>query len=224
MPTFTTSFTPPSPPSGLLVEADLDLSAVLMSWDPTTIAQVDFGGYRVSRSLDGIVWELLAVKTDVNDVSYQDFHAPLNRSVAYAVTQANLDIASEPATASVDLTSLAWYFVVPGDEALTFPITRQQEGDLSSQKIQDVFVAMGRRGKIVVSDVVMAEDGSVSLLVRPDELATIDLFKQLQALSEGTILLKATDGSVWPVQPGDLRRRFTRGGMQELSISVYGTG
>jgi hypothetical protein len=223
MPTFSTSFTPPPAVAGLNVEADVDASAVLLTWDPTTIAQVDFGGYRVSRSRDnGISWELLAHNTLVNDVDHADYSAPLNIPLLYRVTQSNLDFESEGAEAGVELASLMWWVVVPGDASATFGVPRHQEAALEGRKVQDVFSPLGRRGKVIVGDVVQAEDGQLTFLAMPDNLGVIELLRRVQSRMEGGVTLKATDGSVWQVQYGDIRRSFQKGGIQELSIPFYG--
>ena len=223
MPIFTADFAPPPAISGLTVEGDVDASAILLSWDPSSLG-VDFRGYRVSRSRDGITFTLMDELLTVNEVTFQDYTAPLNTPLVYRVTQSNLDFESDPADASVELSSAAWYAVTPGDTSLTFPIRRQQQGDVIGAKTQDVYRPLGRPGALVVGDTIHVESGSIAFLVRPDETAAIVLLRRVQARMEGSLLLKATDGSVWEVQYGDIARRFAMGGMQEVSIPFTGVG
>jgi hypothetical protein len=224
MPIFTTDFAPPPALSGLTVEADVEASAVLLSWDPSVTPPGDFRGYRVYRSRDGITFIMLRELAAVNSVTYEDYTAPLNVNLVYRVTQSNLDFESDPSDATVELVSPAWYAVVPGDTSLTFPIRRQQEGDVLGGKTQEVYRPMGRPGALVVGDTILAESGSISFLVRPDETAALVLLRRVQARMEGELILKATDGSVWTVQYGDIARRFAMGGMQEVSIPFTGVG
>jgi hypothetical protein len=225
MPTFTTSFTPPPPVSGLTLEADIEASAVKLTWDASGVAQVDFGGFRVYRSRDGgASFELLALLPLVDDVAYDDYAAPLNVPLTYRLTQSNLDFESDPVEASTELDSTAWHIVVPGDLSLTFPLTKLRGADLTARKVQDVFEPIGRPGKLVIGDVVQAEDGELSFLVMPDEPGKLELVRRVQARMEGGVTLKATDGSVWEVQYGDMKRTFTAAGVQELSLTFVGVG
>lgn len=225
MPTFSTTFTPPSVPGGLLIEADIDLSAVHLTWDASDVAQVDFAGFRVYRSADnGVTWALIAQYPLVTDTEHFDYGAPLNTPLVYRLTQSNNDFESDPVEGSIDLPSDRWQIVVPGDASLTFAIPKLRSAGLTSPKIQDMFSPIGRPGKVAVGDVVQAEDGEIAFLVMPDNLAMVNLMKAVQAKMAGSLTLKATDGSVWQVQFGDLKRSFTNWGGQELSIPFSGVG
>jgi hypothetical protein len=225
MPLFTTVFAPPSAPSGLSVEADIDASVIRLTWDSSAIAQVDFFGFRVSRSVDaGITWELLTTLPLVNDVSFDDYAAPLNVPLTYRLTQSNIDFESDPSEASTSLESLQWQVVVPGDASLTFGIPKMRSARLTGIKVQDVFSPIGRRGKLVVGEVVQVEDGEISFLAMPDKLGIVTLLRRIQDKMEGWILLKATDGSIFEVQYGSMSRSFTAVGYQEISIPFTGVG
>lgn len=225
MPTFTTEFTPPPEPSGLVIEADLEASAIRLSWDPTTILEADFDGYRVYRSEDGVTWELLATLTGVNDVSYDDFEAALNKVLSYRVTQSNVDFESAPAEGSAELVSRTWWAVTPDDGSLTFPIPKVRGASMTSPKVQEVYSPIGRPTRIVVGDVVQTEEGELSFLVMPDQPGQVALLKRLQARMDGVLILKAPDGVVHRVQYGDMTRSFTRvEGLQEVTIPFIGAG
>lgn len=225
MPTFLTDFTPPPAPSGLEIEADVDASSVRLTWDPSAVPQVDFAGFRVYRSIDnGLNFELLAVLPLVGDVSHEDFGAPLNVPLVYRLTQSNLDFESDPVEGTVSLSSPRPQVVVPGDPSNTFSIPKVRALSLTSPKTQDEFRPIGRPGALVVGDVVHAETGSITFLAMPDNLAMVSLMKRIQGRMEGTILLKLTDGSVWPVQYGAMTRVFTDWGGQEISIPFTGVG
>lgn len=225
MPAFSTSFSPPSAPGGFTIEADIPSSAVRLTWDPSGIAQVDFGGFRVYRSLDGgLTYELLAVLALVDDVAYNDYAAPLNTLLAYRLTQSDLDLESDPVEGTVSLDSSRWWVVVPEDLDLTFSIPKLRSATLTSPKVQDVYSPIGRAGKLVVGDVVQAEDGQIAFLAMPDNLGMVSLMKAIQSRMEGGIILKATDGSVWLVQYGSMTRSFTAVGLQEITIPFTGVG
>lgn len=226
MPTFSTSFVPPSPPSGLELSADLDASAMRLVWDASAVAQVDFGGFRVYRSLDnGLTFTLLALLPLVTDVSYDDFEAPLNTVILYRLTQSNLDFESDPVDASADLTSSAWWVVTPDDPTLTFPIPKVRAATMTSPKVQDIFAPIGRPTRVAVGDVVQTEEGQLSFLVMPDNAGMIALLRAIQARMEGAIILKAPDGVIHRVQYGDMTRAFTRiEGLQEVTIPFTGVG
>lgn len=225
MPTFTTLFAPPAPPGGFEIEADLDASRVRLSWLASSIPQVDFRGFRVSRSVDnGITFEEIAMLPVVTDVSHDDYDAPLNTPLVYRLTQSNLDFESEPVEGSVSLESARWQVVVPGNSGLTFSVPKLRSASLTSPKTQDVFSPIGRPGKIAVGDVVQAEDGAISFLALPDNLGMAALLRAIQGHMEGGVILKATDGSVWEVQFGDMTRSFNDYGGQEITIPFHGVG
>lgn len=225
MPTFTTTFTPPAEVSGFELAADIERSAVDMTWDASAVAAVDFDGFRVYRSTDnGISWTLLARLAATTDTAYTDYLAPLNTPLLYRVTQATLDFESEPVEGSVELTTTRWWIVVPGDTNLTFSIPKLRSASVKSEKAQEEFRPVGRPGALVVGDVVHTESGDIAFLVLPDNLGMVALARAVQARMEGGITLKATDGSIWEVQFGDMSRTFTSYGGQELSIPFTGVG
>lgn len=224
MPTFTTSFAPPPAVSGLAIEADLDFSRVVLTWDVSPTADVDFGGYRVYRSLDnGVTFTLLTLIAEKTSVTYSDYEAPLNTSLLYRVTQANLDFESDPVDAATDMTSLQWWVVVPDDSSLTFPIPKVTSASLTSPKVQEFYSPIGRPTRVAVGDVVLTEEGQLSFIVMPDNTGMIALLKRVQARMDGGILLKSPDGTVHTVQYGDMSRNFTNiTGLQEVSIPFTG--
>ncbi|MBA3403960.1 MAG: hypothetical protein H0U13_04605 [Gemmatimonadaceae bacterium] len=224
MPTFQTIFVPPSLPSGLELDADLDLSRVRLTWDASAIAQIDFAGFRIYRSLDnGLTFSLLTVLTLVTDVSYDDFEAPLNLPILYKLTQSNIDFESGPIDGSASLDSLMWWVVVPNDTTLTFPIAKVRGAQMTSPKTQDIFSPIGRATRIAVGDVVHSETGTLTFLAMPDNPGMIGLLKSIQARMDGGIILKAPDGVTHTVQYGDMTRSFTSiGGLQEVTIPFTG--
>lgn len=224
MPTFSTSFTPPAAVTNLELEVDLPASAMRLSWDPSLLG-VDFAGYRVYRSTDGTNFTLLAFIADDADAHYDDFTAPLNSQTTYRVTQANPDFESDPAEASGTLESLAWWVVAPDDESLTFAVEKVRAASLSSSKVQEVYVPIGRSTRIVVGDTLLTEEGSLSFIAMPDNPGMIALLKRIQARMDGTILLKAPDGVNHDVQFGDMSRSYTSiPGLQEITIPFVGAG
>lgn len=223
MPTFSTDFAPPPQVSGLEIEADLARSVVTLTWDVTPTAEVDFGGYRVYRSTDGLTFTQVAAMSATTDVSYEDFEAPLGVSLTYRVTQSNLDFESEPAEGSVMLDSRAWWIVVPEDDSMTFPIPKIRGASVMTTKAQDVFRAIGRPASLVVGDVVHTDDGSLSFLVMPDNPSMVSLLKRVMAKMQGTVILKSPDGEIHYVQYGDMSRTYTNiPGMLEVTIPFYG--
>lgn len=224
MPLFLTSFTPPPPVTGLEIEADLTTSAVRLTWAPTAVPEVDFGGYRVYRSTDnGITWVLLTLLQDVNGVTYEDFEAPLNTTLFYRVTQSNLDFESDPEEASTLLESKMWWVVSPDDQTLTFPIPKVNKATAVSPKVQDIFSPLGRKGKVAVGDVVQVESGEIGFLVMPDNPGMVNLLHRVQAHMDASLLLKAPDTSIFYVQVGDISRSFTMiEGLQELTLPFIG--
>lgn len=226
MPEFSTSFTPPDPVEGLTIEAILDESRVTLAWDATLIADVDFGGYRVYRSLDsGASWTLLTLLTGTTDVTYDDFEAPLNVDLLYRVTQSNLDFESDPVEAATVLASLYWWAVTPSSPSLTFAITRVRSAQLTSPKLQEIYSPIGRETRVAVGEVVQTESGALTFIVMPDNPGAVALLKAVQARMDGYLILKAPDGVVHHVQYGDVSRNFTQvPGMQEITLPFTGVG
>lgn len=226
MPTFSTDFAPPPAVGNLELTAELEFSRVILSWDVSPTPEVDFGGYRVYRSLDnGVTFVLLTTITDINTVTYTDYEAPLNVSLLYRVTQANLDFESDPADAATELESRMWWVVTPDDSDLTFAIPKITSASLTSPKVQEFYSPIGRPTRLAVGDVVLTEEGQLGFLVMPDNPGMIALLKRVQARMDGGILLKAPDGGVHMVQYGDMSRAFTNiPGLQEVSIPFTGVG
>ncbi len=222
MPDFSTDFTPPPTPV-LTIEADLNASAIRLSWTATGILPEDFGGYRLLRRVGSGDWVAIVEYNDQDSVTYDDFTAPINETVTYQITQFSVDVESEPAEASTRLSDKRWWIVTPADDSLTFPIEKIRGATLTSEKVQDVYNPIGRREKVVVGDVVQTEDGSLSFLVMPDNGGMIALLKLVQAKMDGELLAKAPDGSVHRVRVGTIVRNFTSvEGLQELSLPFIG--
>ena len=222
MPTFSTNFVPP-PPLALTLEADLETSSIALSWPQTALLQEDFGGYRLSRRIGTGDWVLLASYSQVDEVEYTDFSAPINATVTYRLVQASLDAESNPSEASTSMSSRMWWVVVPSDASLTFPIPKVRGVSITSPKVQEEYSPIGRRGKLVIGDVVQAEEGSLSFLVMPDNPGMVALLRAVQARMDGELLLKAPDGEVHSVRIGSITRAFTSvEGLQELSLPFTG--
>lgn len=224
MPLFSTSFTPPGALEGFNVEAVLEESVVRLTWQATSLEPEDFGGYRVYRSTDGgATFELLGLITDPATANHDDYEGPLNTSLTYRVTQANLDFESDPVEGTVSLSTLAWWAVTPNDESLTFAITKVRQAILSRPKVQETYAPMGRTTRVVVGDVVQTEEGSVTFLVMPDNVGMHALLRAIQARMDGALILKAPDGAIHFVQYGSITRSLTAvPGMQELTLPFAG--
>lgn len=222
MPTFSTSFTPP-PTLNLALEADLNSSAVRLSWNATAIPEVDFGGYRLERQVGDGDWEELVVYTDPDSVEYVDYRVPLNETANYRLTQFSIDAESGPADASTLIADRRWWFVVPGDDTLTFAIANIHQASMTRPKVQEEFSPMGRPGKVVVGDVVQAESGSLSFRILPDQPEQMSLIRRVQEKMTGELLVKAPDGGVHEVMIGTITRSFTKvPGWQEISLPLVG--
>lgn len=223
MPLFSTNFAPP-PALALTLEADLDASAIRLTWPATAIVPEDFGGYRVQRRVENEDWVLLAEYNSPSSTSHTDYAAPLNRTVTYRLTQFSIDVESDPSDASTALLDNRWWVVSPGDASMTFPVPKVRSASLTSPVVQEAFSPIGRPGKLVVGDVVQAEDGQISFLVMPDNPGMLALLRAVQGRMSGELLLKAPDGGVHPSRIGSISRAFTAvPGLQELSLPFTGT-
>lgn len=218
MPTFSTDFAPPPALTGLTLEADLESSAVRLSWDPTALLPEDFAGYRVRRRVGSGDWVLLADLADPAAVEYDDHTAPLNVGLTYSLTQSSLDFESDEAQASGELPSLMWWAVAPGDDTLTFGIPHIRAARLTSPKVAETYSPIGRPSKLVVTDVVQAEDGELAFQIRPGESAMIERLPRLQAYTD-ELLLKSPEGKVFRVSVGTIQRVYTKlPGLQEVTL------
>ncbi len=224
MPFFSTVFNGP-PTLPLTVEVDIDSSAVRLSWPQTALAQSNFFGYHVYRSMDGgATWDELASIPLITTTSYSDFMVPLNQPVIYRLTQANSNVESAPAEGSATLETLQWWVVQPNNESMTFAIPKVTSVTLKRPRASDAFVAVGRSGKIIVGDVVQAEDGQLTFTMMPNRRPLLELLRRAQAREKGGFLLKAPDTTMWYVQFGDVSRSFTSWGGQEVTLPFTGIG
>ena len=223
MPTFSTDFTPPAALTGLTLEAVLASSAIELSWDPSALDPADFNGYRVRRRIGSGDTEVIGELSTQSDVTFVDQTAPLNVTLVYSVTQSNLDFESAPAEASGELGSPMWWVVTPDDDELTFAIPHVRGVQLVSAKVAETYSPVGRPGKLVVQDVVQAEDGQLSFQVRPDQPGMMALLRRIQAHVDGDLLLKSPEGDVHRVSIGSISRAYTKlPGLQELTLPFTG--
>ena len=204
MPTFSTTFTPPAPPSALTAFADVPASAIRLDWTSTALGG-DFRNYRVSRSLDaGVTFAVIAVITTEATSQYDDYTAPLDLPLTYRVTVSNLDFESAPAVASSELDVAQWWIVRPGDASLTFRLTYVDDHQKRRSKPQELYRALGRSRPIVVSGDQQGWEGTVRATVPHAYRAMVDRLVAAAALPDEYVLLKSPFGEVFAVQLGDI--------------------
>lgn len=218
MPLFSTLFVPPPALTGFAIFANVPESGIEMEWTSTALG-ADFGGYRVSRSLDGgATWVLLEHITSEATVAYTDYTAGLDRDLLYRMTVSSLDFESEPVQAATRLNESTWRIVRPGDPSLTFELRYVEQEDDVREIPRERFYPMGRSRPVVVSGTPMGRSGSLDVTIAPQDF---DLEAKVQAAAEidsGPLMLKLPTGEVWNVRLGPIKRRRAGGRVQSLDV------
>lgn len=218
MPTFSTNFAPPATPTGLTIEAVIETSSVELVWTPTSLG-VDFGGYRVYRSVAGAAYEEIAFLSTEANASFIDYEAPLDVTLSYQVTVSNLDFESAPAQGTTELDEKAWYIVTPAQSLYTFRL-RYVQGFRELEHLQrERFGPLGRRFPIIVTGELEASAGHIELEVHPPDAFIIERIRAIARLDVPYVVLKTPFGDAYRVKiDPDERTRAGVAGIQNFGF------
>lgn len=215
---FSTAFVPPPPLTDLTLFANVPASSVDLAWTATSHG-VDFGGYRVSRSLDGgLTWILLELITSESLITHRDYTAPLTVSLLYRVTVSTLDFESDPVFAATMIEASGWWMVRPADPALTFQLTWVDDHRKSRQRPREVYRPLGRSRPVVISGEQQGWEGSIRASVPHAYRAVIDNVVTIGGLADEFVYIKSPFGEVMPSQIGDIEVARGSGGHQTLTF------
>jgi len=198
---FTTAFTQPAAPTGLVV-TDAGDSLVSLAWNVASIDPSIFDHYRIERQTGEAPWELAGEVSDVNDPAFTDHAAPAGVLVRYRVRVSigytGLD--SEPLEGEAQ-TEGQYAVVVLDDETLTrgrlpirFGVSQSRPWDQSWPR------PLGRTKPLLSEEPLplgqLSAELSLSMIITPEESALWDLVWQW-ARVRPWLLLKDKRGHVW---------------------------
>lgn len=227
--TFTTTFSQPATPTGLVVTTDVDSSSALLVWTGPLGANQEWRVYR--RATEGNVIRIGANgktwvdgDTPITTASLTDYHVPEGVQVEYLLTAHSGSASSEgesgSTSASGQLLAGRWVNVIPGAPDRTFELvpdgfTETPDLQLEETEIIDRETIHTSIGKLLQARL------AFSLFISYDELATIG---KLRAISIDTTIpyaiIKSPTGEVWRVQYGTIPRVYAQGGHSRTSITA----
>jgi len=218
VPLFTVSFVPPAALTGLAVSV-VDPAAILLEWDPSTIAPGDFRYYQVARSIAGGEYVLLATLPNQADTTYTDYAAPIGPDLAYRVTQSNLDETSAPQEANVTMDQCAWWLVTPGAPDASFEVPNVTGLESSWPLQSEEHEPIGRSRKLVETGLLLGEEGTATAYLEPEhDPAILNLLRGAARGTSTEVLLKSPYGEVFAVSVGTIKRTRRPGGAQEVEF------
>ena len=218
MPTFSTLFTPPATPSGFDLTADVIASRVSLEWTATALG-VDFANYTISRSVEGGPFVVLATIAIEGTTSFDDYEAPLNRSLQYRLTVTNTTgLESDPAEGAATLESNGWYLVTAGDPDNTFEL-RVVVGYNDKQPLEEErFTPLGRSKKLVVMGELLGIEGGIDVDLSRADADAVHMIREASMHSGEFVLIKSPFGDVYRSHIGTVERRRTVAGRQRVSF------
>lgn len=218
MPTFSTSFAPPDPVTGLSAFGDITTSTVVLTWDATSLG-VDFVEYRVYRSLDGVTYEQIASIVVEADSEFDDVEAPSGIPLWYRVTVVNPDFESAPAEVTSELGVTQWWLVTPGDPSATFSLDVATGYNDAPPLQQDDYIGLGRSRKIVVTGELLGVEGTLTVNLSRADASIIERLRAA-SVNDATsyVLLKSPFGEVFRVLLRTISRMRGTAGRQVVTI------
>lgn len=218
MPVFTTAFVPPPPVDGLTATA-VGGALVRLDWDPSSLSPEDFVSYTVLRSLTGEDYVPLGTINDAAASSWEDYSAPLDRTLYYRVVQSNLDYASDPADVTTALEGCAFWLVTPGAAASSFELPDVTDYDSEWPLQSTEHEPIGRPLKLVETGLLLGEQGTITTHLSPvHDPGILNLLRAAASGSSTEVLLKTPYGEVFRVSLGTIERKRSPGGFQDVSF------
>jgi hypothetical protein len=219
MPTFSTTFAPPSPPTDLALTADVPRSRVLIEWTATALG-VDFSYYTVFRSTDaGATWIAIATLTPEAADEYSDFEAPLAAALLYRVTVTNTTgFESLPLEGGTELDVSTWWLVTPGDETRTFELRVVTGYDDVRPMQEDAYEPLGREKKLVIMGELLGHEGSIDVDLSREDAGLVEMIREASMHAGGYVLIKSPFGDVFRSHIGSARRTRQPAARQRITF------
>jgi len=224
MPAFVTVFTPPDAVTGLAAFANVAASSVDLTWDATALG-VNFGSYRIERSLDGVTYAEIGSILVEADSEYSDYTAPLDTPLWYRVTVWNLDTEGLPSDATSELDVSQWWFCTPGDPSNTFEIRTVVGYEDGNPLQQEDYEPLGRNRKLVVTGELLGNEGSLTANLSREDATIIERLRQRSIDDTNSFhLLKSPFGEIFRVRLRSIRRTRGSAGRQVITIPFVEVG
>lgn len=229
--TISTSWVPPSQITGLSGTSMEEFSHIMLNWDVSTQADIDFEKYTVYRRLQGSGdedWEVIASIADKMMAMYIDITTGQGITYEYYVTQWKLvpgDASLESAASDVvtaALVSDVWFVIGAGstdphDSAYNFELPVASETHTRPIQ-QEVFEPIVNNRKKVARGNVLGYEGTLKLRWANEDRETAK--SQLRFLAEvaGPHVLKSPFGDVWEVEFDAPDYVYSGGGNLDVDI------
>ncbi len=223
--TITSAWTPPPVITGFSGTADEAESFILLNWDASTLADVDFNHYTLYRRIVGeTLWTPVMEITNKTTNMYEDNMAGQTTQYEYIITQFKGVVGDVPLESdeseivTIALVTDAW-FVVANDAGMYHALeVNVTDEDHTSVIQQEVFEPIASIRKRVVRGNVMGDEGQFTSLFDTSLVAAARLHFMLINDNKGPHILKSPFGDVWMVEFDAPSFRYRPGGHLEIKI------
>lgn len=209
--TITTSWTAPPEILGIAGTGMVEESRIEITWDVSTLADADFGSYRVYRRELGESdddWKIMQIITAKSVTSYSDSMAGHGLEYEYMVTQTQIipndeDLESAPSDIATTILESDDWFVIGNQDwenptgVFVLPVIRETHQKFIQQEIFEPVV--GSRKRVVRGNVLGAE-GSMTLMWPAEEQRQGQRNLSFLINDSGPHILKSPFGDVWLVE------------------------
>lgn len=222
----TASWTPPSVITNFAGTDDPAHSSVVLRWDVSGLAAIDFRKYVIYKKLSSDTdWAIYAEITSQATIMYVDYLAANSISYDYKITQlqvvpGDVDLESDDsAIASVILDADNW-FVVGSDRAddhiFELPVS---SAPFTEPVQQEVFEPLGTTRKVIVRGKPLGAEGTLEIKWMDSERVTALVQVAYLKSTSGPHLLKSPFGDVWEVEFGGPGKDYQGGGHITVTLT-----
>jgi len=201
-------------------------TSVLLSWDASTIADADFGGYFVYRREPSgepaaQVWAKIQEISSKVVTTTRDYEAGFNETYEYKVTQFNKTTLLESGDGDIVTVSIEVddWAVIGADLArahiATLVITEESH---QTPVQQEVFEPLGSSRKTIVRGNVLGAEGTITVRFDPSEARDGQILFEYLTNTTGPHILKSPFGDVWSAEFGTPSKRYLVRGALEMTV------
>lgn len=220
----TSSWTPPPTITGFSGTAVETASHVMLNWNASSLADVDFAFYRLYRRVPGDEWGVLIDINNKTTTMYEDKTAGQTVQYQYMIAEyevvvGDVPLESDPSDiVSIALTTDAWFIIMLQNilfDALELNVTTEEH---SSVVQQEVFEPLASTRKRIVRGNVLGDEGSLTFIFDQSDSKTARAHIEHIKQSVGPHILKSPFGDVWFVSFDAPAFKYLPAGHLEVTI------